>query len=285
MLGQRSLYHQGWLASTVHPPLSGWGNFSHDEWELYHLAEDRSQTRNVAADHPDRLAAMRDLWFYQAGINKGLPLDDRTALEQVLAERPKGGPDRSQYTYYPHCADVPEMAGASVNGRSFTIVAGVIIEESTAEGVLYAHGGVAGGHSLYLLDGSLRYTFNWVGTHIQDVVAPADLSPGRHLLTAEFQVEGPSSNPQMPGMEGDLTLFIDEQRVATGRITTQPGNFCLVGDGICVGRDSASPVTPAYADRGMFEFSGGTIERVIVDVTGEHFVDHEAQVRAWLLKD
>ena len=49
MLGQRSIYHQGWLAYTLHPPLGGWGKFEHDEWELYDLEHDRSQSKNVAA--------------------------------------------------------------------------------------------------------------------------------------------------------------------------------------------------------------------------------------------
>ena len=31
----RAMYHQGWLACSVHPHLAGWGNFEHDEWELY----------------------------------------------------------------------------------------------------------------------------------------------------------------------------------------------------------------------------------------------------------
>ena len=55
MLGQRSIYHEGWLASTVHPPLSSWGKFDQDEWELYNLEEDRSQTRNLAAEESERL--------------------------------------------------------------------------------------------------------------------------------------------------------------------------------------------------------------------------------------
>ncbi len=41
MLGQRSIYHEGWLACTVHPPIGGWGKFEHDEWELYDLEHDR----------------------------------------------------------------------------------------------------------------------------------------------------------------------------------------------------------------------------------------------------
>ncbi|MEZ5141834.1 MAG: arylsulfatase [Acidimicrobiales bacterium] len=87
MLGQRALYHEGWLATTVHPPLSGWGDFMADEWELFHLEADRSQSKNVAAEHPRRLELLKDLWFYYAGIYNGLPLDDRSA--------PRTGPGRA----------------------------------------------------------------------------------------------------------------------------------------------------------------------------------------------
>jgi arylsulfatase len=285
MLGQRSIYHQGWLASTVHPPLSAWGAFEKDEWELYHLETDRSQTKNIAADDPTRLESLKTLWFYYAGIFNGLPLDDRSALEQVLAERPRGAPDRPRYEYFPNCADVPESAGAAINGRSYTIAAGVELDSIGAEGVLYAHGGVAGGHSLYVKDKRLKYAFNWVGTHLQTIEADRDISPGRHVLAVDFAVDGPNTDPSMPGFTGTATLHIDDEAVGSGTIVTQPGNFCLIGDGICVGRDSASPVTPDYADRGTFAFTGGTIDKVVVDVTGDKFVDHEAQVRAWLLTD
>jgi arylsulfatase A-like enzyme len=283
MLGQRSIYHQGWLACTVHPPIGGWGKFELDEWELYDLEHDRAQSKNVAAQEPDRLETLKGLWYYYAGVYDGLPLDDRSALEQVLAERPRGAPDRQQYTYYPDVADVPESAGVAINGRSYTIAAGVEIDSVDAEGVLYAHGGVAGGHSLYVKDNKLRYTFNWIGTRAFDVVADVEITPGGHVLTADFASKGQSTDPSAPGFTGTLTLYIDQQKVGEGEIITQPGNFCLVGDGICVGRDSASPVTPDYT--APFRFTGGTINKVVVDVSGEKFVDHERQVMSWFAKD
>jgi arylsulfatase A-like enzyme len=283
MLGQRSIYHDGWLASTVHPPLSSWGNFDHDEWELFHLETDRSQSTNVVADHPDRLQALKDLWFYYAGIYNGLPLDDRSALEQVLAERPRGAPDRNRYVFYPNCADVPESAGPAIPGRSYTIAAGVQVSSADAHGVIWAAGGVPGGHSLYVKDRRLRYTFNWIGTTLQDVVAGQDLSPGSHVVVAEFAASGPSSDAAMPGAQGTLTLYVDHEQVGQGQIVTQPGYFCLTGDGICVGRDSASAVTPEY--QAPFPFTGGSIDKVIVDVSGDHYVDHESQVRAWFSID
>ena len=283
MLGQRSIYHEGWLACTVHPPLSGWGDFMADEWELFHLDEDRSQTTNLADQEPARLELLKGLWFYYAGIYNGLPLDDRTALEQVLAERPRAAAPRDTYTFYPDCADVPESAGPQLAGRSYTIAAGLTVDGDEVEGVIWAAGGVPGGHSLYVKDGRLRYTYNWVGTVLQDVVADRPLASGAHVCTAEFQVEGRSDDPAMPGAVGTLTLYVDDQQVAAERITTQPGYFCLTGDGICVGRDSASAVSPEY--QAPFPFTGGSIDRVVVDVSGERYVDHEAQVRAWFSID
>ncbi len=87
----------------------------------------------------------------------------------------------------------------------------------------------------------------------------------------------------MPGMAGTLTLYVADRAVAAEEIVTQPGHFCLVGDGICVGRDSGSAVTTAY--EAPFTFAGSSVEKVVVDVSGERYVDHEAQVRAWFAID
>ena len=279
MLGQRSLYHDGWLVSTVHPPLSSWGNFGKDEWELFHLSTDRSQCHNVAADHPDKVEELKALWFYYAGIYDGLPLDDRNALEQVLAERPRGAPERDRYVFYPNCSDVPESAGPQIPGRSFTIAAHLSVTSADVQGVIWAAGGVPGGHSLYVKDGRLRYTFNWVGTVLQDVVADSLLPAGDHLCVAEFVAAGPNSQPDMPGTAGTLTLYVDDEPVGSGPVVTQPGYFCLTGDGICVGRDSASAVTPEYT--APFPFTGGVIDRVVLDVSGDGYANPEQQVRAW----
>ncbi|GMU78322.1 MAG: arylsulfatase AtsA [Acidimicrobiia bacterium] len=283
MLGQRSIYHQGWLACTVHPPLAGWGEFEKDEWELYHLDVDRGQSKNLASQEPVRLEQLKSLWWYSAGIYNGLPLDDRSALEQVLADRPRAATPRDQYVFFPNCSDVPEAAGPLIPGRSYSISAGVDVHSADAEGVLWAAGGVAGGHALYVKDRRLRYTFNWVGSFFQDVVATVDLPTGRHVLTADFTATGPSADPEHPGTAGTLTLYVDDQEVGRAELITQPGNFRLTGDGISVGRDSGSAVSPEYAAPNSF--TGGAIEKVVVDLSGEHFVDHEAQVIGWFMKD
>jgi arylsulfatase len=281
MLGMRALYHQGWLATTLHPPISGWSNFAHDEWELYDLRADRSQLHNLATDHPERLEELKGLWFHYAGVYNGLPLDDRTPREILTSPRPQPSEPRNRYVYYPGTADIPESVGVNIRRRSYTVAAGVTIETPEAEGVLFAHGGVAGGHSLYLKDGHLHYVYNWLGERIQTTSSPEPIPTGTHVLSAEFHKTG--DDPDTHSATGTLTLYVDTEAVAEDEITTQPGNFALTGDGICVGRDSSSPVSPKYS--APFAFAGGTIERVVVDVSGDHYVDHEKEVLAYLARD
>jgi Sulfatase len=81
MLGSRSIWHEGWKAVTTHPVLSGWGHFNDDEWELYHTDIDRTETHNLAAEHPDKVRELVNLWFAEAGANGVFPLDDRSVIE------------------------------------------------------------------------------------------------------------------------------------------------------------------------------------------------------------
>lgn len=281
MLGQRAIYQDGWLACSHHPPLSGWSNFDEDEWELYHLAEDRTQLNNLADREPQRLEELKGTWFYYAGKYHGLPLDDRTPVEILASPRPQPGQPRDRYIYYPDTADVPESVAVNTRRRSFTIAAGVTIDTPDAHGVLFAHGGTAGGHSLYLHEGRLHYLYNWLGEKIQKISADRPIPTGKHVFSADFKKTG--EDPATHSAVGTLTLYIDNEAVGSGEITTQPGTFSLVGDGLCVGRDSGSNVSPDYAP--PYAFIGGTIDRVAVDVAGAPFVDHEKEVLAYLVRD
>jgi arylsulfatase len=281
MLGQRAIYHDGWLANTLHPPISGWSNFDKDVWELYHLTEDRTQSTNLADQHPEKLEELKGLWFFHAGEYHGLPLDDRTAREILTSPRPQPSKPRSRYTYYPDTSDIPESVAVNTRRRSFAIAAGAVIEDENARGVLFAQGGYAGGHSLYLQDRKLHYFYNWLGEKHQKVTSDVEITLGKHLFVADFNKA--SDDPDTGSAVGTLTLYIDTEPVGTMEIMTQPGNFALTGDGLCVGRDSASPVSPDYAP--PFTFGGGTIEQVTVDVSGDQYVDFEKEAIGWLSRD
>ena len=159
----RSTTTGGWPRLCIHRCRVG-ERSRKDEWELFHLDTDRAQAHDVASDHPDRVEVMKGLWFYYAGQYNGLPLDDRSALEQVLAERPRGGPVASAMRFYPHMADVPESDGTTdqralvhhrVRSREWT--------RPTPRACCMRTAASTGGHSLYVKDRRLTYVFNWVG--------------------------------------------------------------------------------------------------------------------------
>jgi arylsulfatase A-like enzyme len=283
MLGSRAIWHDGWKAVTTHPTISGWGNFGQDTWELYHTDVDRSELHDRAAEEPQRLQEMINLWYAEAGANHAFPLDDRSALEIIMTPRPLLSPARNRYVYYTGVAEVPESQAVNVRNRSYAIGALVDIPQAGAEGVLFAHGSRFGGHALYVKGNRLHYVYNFVGDLEQKIVATEDLPVGQNLiLSAAFEKDG--ENP--PGVStGILTLYHGETKVGEGRIRTQPGKFMLAGEGLCVGRDSGEPVTGDYPGAAPHTFVGGTINRVAVDVSGEPYVDLEREAAAMMARE
>jgi arylsulfatase len=84
---------------------------------------------------------------------------------------------------------------------------------------------------------------------------------------------------------GKLALYIDEEKVGEGEIMTQPGNFSLVGEGLNVGKDPGEPVTSDYTGERPFGFTGGRIYEVIVDVSGEAYLDLEKEAIAMMARE
>ena len=283
MLGSRGIWHDGWKAVTTHPTLAGWSHFEADTWELYHTDTDRAELHDLATQQPARLREMVNLWFAEAGANGAFPLDDRSAVEILLTPRPQLASPRNTYIYYPGTADVPEELAVSIRNRSYTIGALVSIPGPGARGVLLAHGSRFGGHCLYMKDNRLHYVYNFVGMTEQKIDADEDVPAGENLiLSASFDKDG--EDP--PGVAvGTLSLYYGERKVGEGRIKTQPGAFGLAGRGLCVGRDLGEPVTDDYPGTPPWPFSGGSINRVAVDVSGEPYRDLERAAAAMLARE
>lgn len=283
MLGSRGIWHDGWKAVTTHPTISGWGHFPKDTWELYHTEEDRAELHNLAEQEPDKLAELVGLWFHEAGAHQAYPLDDRSAVEIVTTPRPQLAPPRNRYLYRPGGAEVPESVAVNVRNRSYSIGALVDLPEPGASGVLFSHGGRFGGHALYVKDNRLHYVYNFLGSQEQKISANVDLPTGENLiLAASFDKDG--EDP--PGTaRGVLSLYYGDQKVGEGRIRTQPGKFSLAGEGLNVGLDGAEPVAHDYPGTRPWAFTGGTLHRVAIDVSGEPFVDLEREAAAMLSRE
>nr|WP_241835329.1 hypothetical protein [Pseudofrankia asymbiotica] len=171
----------------------------------------------------------------------------------------------------------------NIRNRSYAIGALVDIPGPGASGVLFAHGGRFGGHSLYVKNGRLTYVYNFLGDEEQRIIATQDLPTGKQLiLAASFDKDGEAS----PGVAtGILSLHYGDRKVGEGRIQTQPGKFTLAGEGLTIGRDSGEAVTSDYPGKAPFAFTGGTLHRVAVDVSGDPYVDLEREAEAMLARE
>jgi hypothetical protein len=270
-------------AVTTHPTISGWSHFNDDTWELYHTDTDRAEVHDLASEQPDRLREMINLWFAEAGANGAFPLDDRSPLEILLTPRPQLASPRNRYVYYPDIADVPEVQAVNIRNRSYVIGAQVDIPAAGAQGVIFAHGSWFGGHALYVKDNRLHYAYNFIGISEQKVAATEDLPTGQDLiLSASFNKDGEDPPGVATGM---LSLYYGDRKVGEARIKTQPGNFELAGEGLCIGRDSGAAVSGDYPGERPWRFTGGTIKRVAVDVSGEPYLDLEREAAAMLARE
>jgi arylsulfatase len=270
MLGTRGIWENGWKAAAIHSPISSKGNFDKDKWELYHVDKDRSESKNLAKENPEKLEGLIKAWFEEADKNLVLPLDDRTAVEILGTPRPAEEEPRERYLYYPGASPVPEGVAVNTRGRSYKILANVEITDATCSGVIFAHGSRFGGHALYIRDKKLVYASNFLGIKPEQKFVSPELKPGPYTFGMEFTREKSGEHGESIGK---AKLYVNEKVVAEGPMKTQPGKFTLSGDGLCVGRDSGDAVSEGYKTPG--EFKGGTIHFVAVTVEKAQYLDLE----------
>jgi arylsulfatase len=281
MGGTRAIWHQGWKAAALSPAAPDmWARYATQRWELFNTEEDPSECHDLAAQEPEKLQELINLWWAQAGQYGALPLENRGAVEILTTERPQLTKPRNQYVYYPGTAEVPESVAPNIRNRSYTIAVEVTIDAENAAGVLFAHGARFGGHALYVKDGKLKYCYYFAGLQEQIVESASGVPTGHAVLSATFEREGDS----MPA-EGTLTLRAGDMTVGQGRIKTQPGKFSIAGEGLNVGKDGGEPVTDDYPGRAPWAFAGGPIRRAAVDVSGQPFVDLAAEARMAFMRD
>ena len=275
MLGTRGIWEDGWKASALHAPLTAKGHFDKDEWQLYHVEVDRSESKDLAKENPEKLKDMIKAWFEEAEKNNVLPLDDRTALELISVERPTGEPPRDRYIYYPNTAPVPEGVAVNVRNRSYKILADVEITDANCSGVIFAHGSRFGGHTLFIKDRKLHYVYNFLGIKPEQEFVSGPLKPGRYTFGMEFTREKAGEHHESIGT---MKLYVNDKVVAQGPMRTQAGKFTLSGDGLCVGYDSGDAVSQEYKSPGRFK--GGVIRFVGVTVEKAAYLDLEQEAAA-----
>ena len=162
MLSTRGLWHNGWKVSTEHGPMINKGAFDEDRWQLFHTDVDRSEAHDLAAEHPEKVRELSELWLAEAKKNNVLPLNDYGVEGIHALEYKVTPPEDRRYTYYPDTSEVPEASAARTLGASFKILAEVEFTKAT-QGVIVSQGSRFGGYTMFVKDGQLYFVYNFLG--------------------------------------------------------------------------------------------------------------------------
>jgi len=280
MVGTRGIWHDGWMATTVHGPLpSNMGHFDEDRWELYHTDEDRSQYKDLAAQNPDKLREMKNLWMDEAKKNNVLPLMDLDVPTIHSMEYHTSIPADGRFIYYPGTTEIAEASAAPTLGRSFKIAADVTFKAG-AKGVILAQGSRFGGYSLFVKDGKLNYVYNFLGIPPEQKLSCTLPAAGRHVIGVEFVKEKMSENMETMGK---MRLYVDEKMVAEAPFRTQSGRYSLCGEGLCIGFDGGDAVSNSY--KNGYAFDGGDIHKVVYDVGNDAYINLEREFETKMKKE
>jgi arylsulfatase A-like enzyme len=268
IFGNRAMYKDGWIAScrldripwkadpqTMTALAPGVYDPEKDRWELYNIEEDFSQSDDLAQKYPEKLNALKALFWQEAEKYNVLPLLGGIAVffgfVPPIAARTKS-------VYYGGVQNVTPGIIPQLYGTSYTIEADIVVPETGAEGAIVANGDFLGGFSLYVQNGRLHHTYSFMGIRSDTLTSSEPLRAGKVVARFEFVADEPK-----PGTGGTTRLVLNGKTVAEGRLEhTVPIMFSAYAC-MDIGRDNNKPVSRTY--KSPFPFTG-TINTVMFDL-------------------
>ena len=246
MLGNRAIYHDGWMASTT-PPKGPWSMgqgklpdvVNGYKWELYNIAEDYSQANDLAATMPDKLREMQELFLVEAANHQVFPLDN-DFLQRALTPKPSYTAGRTEFTYAGELTGTPNSDAPNILARSYTIAAEIEVPTGGGDGTIVTAGGRFGGYGLYLLKGKPVFTYNLLAVAKFRWEGPEPLTAGKHTLEFDFKYDGPGL-----AKGGTGVLRVDGKEVASHSLAhTIPASLTF-DETFDIGSDTRTPVDDA----------------------------------------
>ena len=196
IFGNRAIYHDGWMANTV-PAVTPWEGIRGKppvdvmngyKWELFNLADDPTQTNDLAAKEPERLRMMQELWIMEATRNQVFPLNN-SQLPVLTVERPGPAAGRTHFVYTAPMTSTQFAVAPSILNRSYRISAEIEVPQAGANGVLVTQGGRFSGYGLYLKDGKPTFTYNLLDIKRPKQQGDDALPPGKHTIVFDWKME------------------------------------------------------------------------------------------------
>jgi arylsulfatase A-like enzyme len=268
MVGNRAIYHDGWIAATT-PPAAPWllatGKLPDLEtgykWELYNIAKDYSEFDDLAAEMPDKLKEMQGLFKTVATANNVFPLDN-SGFSRLLTPRPSATAGKTEFTYVGENVGIPVGNAPSILDRDYTITADITVPEGGAEGMIVTLGGRFGGYGLYMLHGKPVFDYNfldlkqtrWEGGVTGEDLFTRPLEPGKHHIVFDFKYDGPGV-----AKGGTGVLSVDGHELSKKTIEHTIPLLMSIDETFDVGADTRTPVDDSYDV--PFRFTG-TIDKL-----------------------
>jgi arylsulfatase A-like enzyme len=264
LVSNRGMYQNGWMASSLAylPWAATRTGYDPDKakWELYHIDQDFSQANDLAAQNPDKLHELVDLWWAEAARHNVLPLDWRSVerLSEQITGRPSLASDRKTFIYNTPLVALPEGSAPDLKNKSFTITAELEIPSNGGDGMIFTQGGITAGWGFYLLKGKLVGLHNYIGLQRYRAVSTENAPTGKATLTFDFKYDGGGMSKG-----GTITLLANGKKVGEARVEKTAGFKYSLYEGQDIGEDSGSPVDFDYTP--PFKFNG-KIDKVTLDL-------------------
>lgn len=245
MYGHRSVWHEGWKAVTCHKSGS---DYETERWELYHLDEDFSEVKDLAADMPGKLSELKERWWAEAGRYGVMPLDDSDVL--FRAPYREGAPRwRDEYSFFPPISDIPAEAAPMTQDVSHSIKAHIGRSAEHQGGLIVSFGNVHGGYALEIVENRLVYTYNRAGYEITRIVSSIPIPLGEVVVEFVFNKTGSRRGTGQLLIDGKL-VGEAELEATLIRISLAPLSF------------GSSPHLPVDPEREAYEAFSGRLHRI-----------------------
>ena len=251
--GTRSIYQDGWMASLRYYA-KPWGQAPQpgaDQWELYDIDHEFSQSRNLGASSPKKRQQMIGLFDAEAKRNNVYPAGQ---LHIWLEQMPSLSWHRSHFVYYP---DAPILSWDAIPDfeRAHLITANVWLPDGRADGLIFSSGMRGRGFALYMRRGELVYEVEQ-GAQPTRITSAAALAPGAHEIRAEVSQGDFGSD-----VVRTVALYVDGTLAARGQAPQSVEPFYGVST-LSVGVPRGSPVSPSRP-----QVFSGTIDKVELTLT------------------
>jgi arylsulfatase A-like enzyme len=262
LAGNRGYISDGWKIVSLQPPGTP---MDLDNWMLFDLQADATETHDLASTHPDRLAQLVAAFDADARANDVYPLDNRGVRRSLTVPPFREATVHEARTFYPGCGTAPlAVVAPLVADRDYRLECAFTYRD-TDEGVIFALGDPIAGMALFARDRRVSYVYEG-GQGTPVVCDRLPVRDGENRFVLDHRARG--------SRQASGTLYVNGEAAATLELSPTMILGLGVGEGLDIGCDRKLHVTPLYGRDDAFAYSG-TVHFVRID-PGPHPADSYA---------